>query len=183
MALMFTVDHDHTAIRDEGEEQLIGWIYFTLQTRPGDFQARVTGAPAKTIKLPKRKAYLGPAGHLYKDETSGEPFRLTANDPAFNLEHLTYKVEFELTTLLGEPVEVRHCYFPAPSTDTTLYLTRVMPDPDQPVMVVRSKGYIEDILDATGIGGSLLAAEDDAELRAITGSTAASVAYNMTFGA
>lgn len=153
MAIEFTVEHDHTSIGDDGEEQLIGDISFTVQTRPGDFQLRIqSGSTPRTINLPRRTAYLGPDGHLYKDSTSGEPFRLPANDPIYNLEHITYRADFTLTTLIGEPVTVRHCYFPAPSTDTTLYLTKVMTDPEQVVMVVRTKGYAEDILDASSTG-------------------------------
>lgn len=153
MAINFTVDHDHTAITDEGEQQLIGDVFFTVQTRPGDFQVRNTGGGSlRTITLPKRKAYLGIDGHLYKDATSGEPFRLVANDPSFGLDHITYRADFELTTLIGTSVPVRHCFFPAPNTDTTLYLTRVMKDPDQIVMVVRTTGYAEDILDLGPVG-------------------------------
>lgn len=157
MAIEFTVDHDHTSIGDEGEEQLIGDISFTVQTRPGDFQLRIQSGPSpRAINLPRRTAYLGPDGHLYKDSTSGEPFRLPANDPIYNLEHITYRADFTLTTLLGDPVVVRHCYFPAPSTDTTLYLTKVMTDPEQPVMEVRTKGYVEDILDLAPGRGAVL---------------------------
>jgi len=170
MALEFTVDHDHTAITDVGEEQLIGWIYFTVQTRPGDFQVRDSGAPTpRTITLPRRTAYLAVDGHLYKDEAANEPFRLVANDPAFNLDHITYRAEFNLTTLVGESIPVRHCYFPAPSTDTTAYLTRFIEDPDQIVLEVRTKGYAEDILDATAVGIALVKAANSAEARTALG--------------
>lgn len=170
MTLQFTVEHDHTVFVDAGEEQLIGNIYFTVQTRPGDFQVRDSGAPTpRTISLPRRTAYLGPDGHLYKDETSGEPFRLVANDPAYNLDHITYRADFELTTLIGESIPVRHCYFPAPSTDTTLYLTRAMVDPDQIVMAVRAQCYAEDILDAGALGAVMVTLNTAAEIRAALG--------------
>lgn len=79
MALEFTVDHDHTYAGGEGEEQLIGNISFTVQTRPGDFRVRNSGAPTpRTINLPRRTAWLGVDGHLYKDSSAAEPFRLVA---------------------------------------------------------------------------------------------------------
>lgn len=148
MTIEFTVDHDDTVYGSEGIEQLIGDISFTVQTRTGDFRVRDPGAPQpRTIRFDRRTAYLALDGHLYKDSTSVEPFRLIANDPAFNLDHITYRADFQLTTAIGDPVAVPHTYFPAPSTDTTLYLTRVIEDSDQTVMEVRTKGYIEDILD------------------------------------
>ena len=132
---------------DDGEEQLVGWIHFTVTTKAGDFRSGVSGGSPKTIRLPKRSGWLAADGHLYTDATSGDPMRLVANDPEFNLDHLTYKVEFDLTTLIGEPVDVPHTFFPAPSTDTTVYITKFIKDPDQAVMEVRSKCYVEDIID------------------------------------
>ncbi len=170
MAIEFTVDHDHTVFDGADEEQLVGVIAFTVQTRPGDFQVRHQGGPTtRTITLPRRTAYLAIDGHLYKDATSRQPFRLVANDPAFNLDHITYRADFELTTQIGEPVPVRHCYFPAPSTDTTLYLTKVIDDPDQIVMEVRTKGYAEDILDAGGAGIDVVQSATAADARAAIG--------------
>lgn len=160
MAIQFTVDHDHTAITDDGEQQLIGDVHFTVQTRPGDFQVRNNGGGSpRTITLPARKAYLGVDGHLYKDSSSGEPFRLVANDPVFGLDHITYRVDFELTDIFGAPIPVRHTFFPAPSTDTTVFLTKVMQDPEQIVMEVRTKGYAEDILDVGVVGLDLITSE------------------------
>lgn len=156
MAIKFTVDHDHTYEGDEGEEQLVGWIHFEVTTKAGDLRAGVSGGNPKTVKLPRRSAWLAADGHLYKDATSGLPFRLVANDPEFNLDHLTYKATFELTTLLGVPVDVPHTYFPAPSTDTTAYITRFLRDPDQTVMEVRAKLYAEDIIDLSDYGRAVL---------------------------
>lgn len=148
MAIEFTVDHDHTWAGEEGIEPLIGWITFTVGTYPGDFRVREQGAGVnRTINLPQRKGWLAADGHLYRDQTLEFPCRLVGNDPAFNLEHLTYRADFELTTLMGDPITVPHAYFPAPSTDTTMFLTRVMADPAQPVMQIRAKLYMEDILD------------------------------------
>jgi len=156
VAIKFTVDHDHTYEGDEGEEQLVGWIHFEVTTKAGDLRAGVSGGNPKTVKLPRRSAWLAADGHLYKDATSGLPFRLVANDPEFNLDHLTYKATFELTTLLGVPVDVPHTYFPAPSTDTTAYITRFLRDPDQTVMEVRAKLYAEDIIDLSDYGRAVL---------------------------
>jgi len=147
VAIKFTVDHDHTYEGDDGEEQLVGWIHFTVTTKAGDFRSRDGSGSPKTVRIPRRSGWLASDGHLYADATSGEPMRLVANDPEFNLDHVTYRVDFELTTLLGEPVDVPHTFFPAPSTDTTVHLTRFVKDPDQTVMEVRSKCYVEDIID------------------------------------
>lgn len=159
MAIKFTLDHDHTYEGDDGEEQLVGWIHCSVTTKAGDFRSGVSGGNPKTVKLPRRSGWLAADGHLYKDATSGQPFRLVANDPEFNLDHLTYKIEFELTTLLGEPVEVPYTYFPAPSTDTTAYITRFLRDPGQTVMEVRAKLYAEDIIDLSDYGRSVLTGE------------------------
>lgn len=157
MTIEFTVDHDHTFAGEVGIEQLIGWITFSVSTYPGDFRVREQGAGvSRVINLPSRRGWLAADGHLYKDQTLAAPCRLVANDPAFNLHHVTYRADFDLTTTGGDPVAVPHCFFPAPSTDTTLQLTKVMPDPSQPVMEVRTKGYVEDILDLQGGAAELL---------------------------
>ena len=153
MTIEFTVDHDHTYAAEGGFEQLIGWITFSMSTYPGDFRVRDLGAGMpRTINLPSRRGWLAADGHLYQDQTLAAPCRLVANDPAFNLRHLTYRADFALTTVAGDPIAVPHTFFPAPSTDTTLPLTKVMTDPYQPVMEVRSKIYAEDILDAGDFG-------------------------------
>lgn len=168
MTVKFTVDHDHTYEGEDGEEQLVGWIHFEVTAKAGDFRSGVSGSNPKTIKLPRRSAWLAADGHLYKDATSGLPFRLVANDPEFNLDHLTYKVTFELTTLLGDPVSIQHTFFPAPSTDTTVYVTRFIRDPDQTVMEVLSKAYAADILDASEFGRALLRATSPGDAGAVS---------------
>jgi lysophospholipase L1-like esterase len=157
MAIEFSVDHDHTYASEIGFEQLIGWITFSVGTAPGDFRYRDPSAGlAQSIKLPPRRGWLAADGHLYRDQTLAQPCRLVANDPLFNLRHVTYRVDFALTTLAGDPVPVPPTYFPAPSSDTLLQLTKVMTDPYQPVMEVRAKVYTEDILDAGEFGTDLL---------------------------
>lgn len=167
MTIEFSVDHDHTYAGEDGIEQLIGWITFSVGTYPGDFRVREQGSGTpRTINLPPRRGWLAADGHLYKDQTLAQPFRLVANNPAFNLLHLTYRADFDLTTILGDPVLVPHCYFPAPSNDTTLQLTKVMINPLQPVMEVRTKGYVEDIIDVSNVGESLLTAANATAARA-----------------
>ena len=165
MTIKFTVDHDHTYEGDEGEEQLVGWIYFTVTTKPGDFRSGLGGGTPKTIRLPKRSGWLAADGHVYTDAVNGNPLRLVANDPDFNLDHLTYKVDFELTTLLGEPVDVPHTYFPAPSTDVTVYLTKFIKSPGQTVMELSATVYSDNIIDAGAVGLSLIRAQTIADVR------------------
>lgn len=157
MAIEFTVDHDHTYAAEGGIQQLIGWITFSLGTYPGDFRVRDLGAGMpRTMNIPPRRGWLAPDGHLYQDQTLAQPCRLVANDPAFNLRHLTYRADFALTTLAGDPVAVPHTFFSAPSADSTLPLTKVMSDPYQPVMEIRAKVYTEDIIDAGDFGQDVL---------------------------
>lgn len=170
MTIEFTVDHDHTYAAEGGFEQLIGWITFSMSTYPGDFRVRDLGAGMpRTINLPSRRGWLAADGHLYQDQTLAAPCRLVANDPAFNLRHLTYRADFALTTVAGDPIAVPHTFFPAPSTDTTLPLTKVMTDPYQPVMEVRSKIYAEDILDAGDFGQDVVFAGTASEFWDLAG--------------
>jgi len=157
VAIEFTVDHDHTYAAEGGIQQLIGWITFSLGTYPGDFRVRDLGAGMpRTMNIPPRRGWLAPDGHLYQDQTLAQPCRLVANDPAFNLRHLTYRADFALTTLAGDPVAVPHTFFSAPSADSTLPLTKVMSDPYQPVMEIRAKVYTEDIIDAGDFGQNVV---------------------------
>lgn len=170
MTIEFTVDHDETVIADGGEDQLIGDISFTLDTRPGAFRVGdYSGPTPRTLNLPRRIAYLAADGHLYKDSSADEPFRLPANDPEWNLLHLTYRVDFNLTDLLGNPYPIPLTYMAAPSTDTTAYLTRYIRTPSQVVMEVRAKNYAEDIIDAGAAGMAAIQANTAAELRAAAG--------------
>uniref|UniRef100_UPI0025E95614 hypothetical protein n=1 Tax=Mycolicibacterium sp. TaxID=2320850 RepID=UPI0025E95614 len=170
MAIEFTVDHDHTYSDDNGFGPLIGWITASVGTRPGDFRVRQIGEGlARTINIGPRRGYLAADGHVYKDETLAEPYRLVANDPTFNLLHLTYRVDFALTTLVGDPVPVPSTYFPAPSTDTILQLSKVMSDPSQPVMEVRAKVWAEDILDAGEFAQDILTTSTAADFWELAG--------------
>ena len=166
MAIEFTVDHNDEVANDAGIEPLIGWVTATVETRPGNYRVRDLGGPTpRALKLEPRKGYLAADGHMYKDQTLDDEFRLVANDPVFNLRELTYRFDFDLTTLAGVPVSIPFCRGPAPSSDTTLHLARLMNDLDQPVFEVRTKGYAEDILDARATGIASIKAATPAEGR------------------
>lgn len=168
MTIEFSVDHKDDVADDTGIPPLIGWVTATVETRPGNFRVRdVGGAVPRALKLQPRKGYLAANGHMYKDERLTAPFRLVANDPVFNLRELTYRFDFDLTTLVGVPVEIPFCRGPAPSYDTTLYLARLMNDLDQPVIEVRTKGYAGDILDAKEVGIGVVTAGSAAEAREV----------------
>lgn len=153
MAIEFTVDHKDDIADNAGITTLIGWVTATVETKSGNYRVRDLGGPMPSaLKLAPRKGYLAADGHMYKDDSLADPFRLVANDPAFNLRELTYRFDFDLTTAIGVPVSIPFCRGPAPSIDTTLYLARLMNDPDQPVIEVRTKGYAKDILDASPFG-------------------------------
>lgn len=159
MTVQFTLDYANDQANQDGEAPLIGWVSCSIGDRAGDFRVRNLGAGIpRVLNIATRRGYLAADGHLYKDTSLTEPFRLVANDPAFNLRHITYRVDFDLSTLEGDPVPIPHTFFPAPGVDTIAYLARAISDPSQPIMEVRSKGYAEDILDAAAVGINVLKA-------------------------
>lgn len=65
-------------------------------------------------------------GRLRSEHGGDIGVRLWANDPVFNLGELWYRVDIEVTTLIGEPVALRGGAFRAPSTDVVINLADVL---------------------------------------------------------
>jgi hypothetical protein len=70
-------------------------------------------------------------GQLKSEPGGTVGVRMWANDPIFELDRLQYRVEADLTDPLGRPVPWRVFAFDAPTSDLTVNLVHVMPDPSQ----------------------------------------------------
>lgn len=127
----FTVQFDVAATQADSDDAnldsdivaLTGVVTFTPilgDAKPvlaPDYQPRPTG-----FKLLPVQAVIDTDGRLKRAKASDVGVRLTANDPVLELDALVYRVDFALTTLLGEPVKVVGGYFSAPASDTTINL-------------------------------------------------------------
>ena len=109
-----------------------GPVYFEPTLLPGqripdpDYPSRPTGLAMRTFS-----GFLDTDGQL-KVEPGGElGVSLWANDPAWNLPRLQYRVRAELTDLLGRPVRWHTFHFDAPADDTDRNLIHYMPLPGQ----------------------------------------------------
>lgn len=88
-------------------------------TRPAGFGPRVFDG------------YLDSDGQLKSAPGGSVGLRLWANDPAFALERLQYRVTAELTDLLGRPVPFASFCFDAPTEDVETSLVLLLPEPGQ----------------------------------------------------
>ena len=109
-----------------------GPVYFEPALLPGqripdpDFPSRPTGLAMRTFT-----GFLDTDGRL-KSEAGGElGVSLWANDPAWNLPRLQYRVRAELTDLYGKPVRWHSFSFDAPATTADRNLVQYMPLPGQ----------------------------------------------------
>ena len=109
-----------------------GPMYFEPCLLPGqripdpDYPSRPTGLAMRTFT-----GFLDTDGIL-KTEAGGEAgVRLWANDPAWGIERLQYRVRADLTDLLGNSVRWSTFNFDAPGIDQVRDLTAVMPKPGQ----------------------------------------------------
>lgn len=109
-----------------------GPVYFEPALLPGqripdpDFPSRPTGLAMRTFT-----GFLDTDGRL-KSEAGGElGVSLWANDPAWGLARLQYRVRAELTDLDGRPVRWHSFSFDAPSDDGDRNLVHYMPLPTQ----------------------------------------------------
>lgn len=109
-----------------------GPVYFEPALLPGqripdpDFPSRPTGLAMRTFT-----GFLDTDGRL-KSEAGGElGVSLWANDPAWGLARLQYRVRAELTDLYGKPVRWHSFSFDAPATTADRNLVQYMPLPGQ----------------------------------------------------
>ncbi len=119
----------------EGEVAAVavsGPVYFEPALLPGqripdpEYPSRPTGLAMRTFS-----GFLDTDGQL-KVEPGGElGVSLWANDPAWNLPRLQYRVRAELTDLYGKPVRWHSFSFDAPATTADRNLVQYMPLPGQ----------------------------------------------------
>ena len=109
-----------------------GPMYFEPALAPGvripdpEYPSRPTGLAMRTFV-----GFLDTDGRL-KSEAGGElGVSLWANDPAWNLDRLQYRVRAELTDLDGRPVRWHSFSFDAPGDDNDRNLIQYMPLPSQ----------------------------------------------------
>ena len=119
----------------EGEVAAVavsGPVYFEPALLPGqripdpEYPSRPTGLAMRTFT-----GFLDTDGILKTEAGGEEGVRLWANDPAWGIERLQYRVRADLTDLAGNPVRWQSFNFDAPGVDQVRDLTAVMPKPGQ----------------------------------------------------
>lgn len=91
---------------------------------------RAALAPQYAVQMGIITGYIDTDGQLKASKGGPVGVRLPANDPVLGLQSLPYKVEFSLlTTAAGIPVSVAGTTFTVPATDTTVWLSSVLPAP------------------------------------------------------
>ena len=171
-----------------------GPMYFEPTLLPGqripdpDYPSRPTGLAMRTFT-----GFLDTDGVLKTEAGGEEGVRLWANDPAWEVERLQYRVRADLTDLLGSPVRWHSFNFDAPTEDIVRDLTLEIPLPGQKFGRGRPGfGLAKDTgVDINGDGQLVLVREDGYELGAVTvpelsdtldEAQGETIAYVMTFG-
>ena len=199
MPLNFTLHYDDRIndlddkVGDVAETVVTGPMYFVPNIRPGA-RIPVQDALPRPLGLAMRafEGYLDTDGRL-KNEQGGETgIRLWANDPAWNLPRLQYRVLADLTDLFGNPVPWQDFYFDAPTVDIERNLAAEMPKPGQKFGRGRPGfGIAVGGIDLDEQGRLLLTREDGQDIGAVEipdlteafdEVAAQSVAYALTFG-
>jgi hypothetical protein len=137
MALtQFTVQYDLlAATSDSGDAgadadlvSLIGEVHFTPQfASASPIQAREYSPRPTGFRLLPVLGYIDSDGRLKNARAGTLGVRLIANDAVLELpDPLVYRVDFRLTTPIGEPVRVDTVYFEAPDSDLTVQLAEVL---------------------------------------------------------
>ena len=137
-----------------------GPMYFEPTLLPGqripdpDYPSRPTGLAMRTFS-----GFLDTDGQL-KVEPGGElGVSLWANDPAWNLPRLQYRVRAELTDLYGKPVRWHSFSFDAPATTADRNLVQYMPLPGQ--KYARGPGAWNIVSGSFDEDGNLVLVNDD----------------------
>lgn len=159
MALIqFTVQHDLLATTSDSSDAdadadlipLIGDVTFTpqidhyRQLLAAEYLPRPTG-----FRLLPITGYIGMDGRLRSVRNGSLGVRLTANDPVLGLAKLPYRVDFHMTTPLGEPVRVDGGVFDAPSTDVSIWLVNALSGGNvNPILNLIDGGFHDSVFDA-----------------------------------
>lgn len=132
--------------------------------------------------------WLDADGELKPSKGGSVGVRLDANDPAFNLSRLQYRITAPegLTDANGEVVDWAAVYFDAPKDDQIVYLSKELPKPGQKFGRGRPGfGIATNGLDVNADGQLVITREDGTVLPpvfTVPESQALSVSYAMTFG-
>ena len=200
MPLSFTVTYSdrindtEDVSGDVAAAVVTGPVYFEPCLLPGqripdpDYPSRPTGLAMRTFT-----GFLDTDG-LLKTEAGGEEgVRLWANDPAWSVDRLQYRVRADLTDLAGNPVRWQSFSFDAPAEDVEVLLTLELPLPGQkfgrgrPGFGLQHGGGV----DINESGQLVLLREDGQEVGAVTvpelsdtldEAQGETIAYVMTFG-
>lgn len=107
-------------------------------------------------------------GQLKASKGGAVGVRLWANDPVLELDQLTYRVSFDVSTTLGQKVPIEDGFFEALSTDGTLNLADVLTSTGSPSIGNNTQPviYAHEIVDSTNVGIALMTADDEAAARA-----------------
>lgn len=191
----FTVQYDLLASATDSSDvgvdadivPLIGSVLF----EPVIADDRAVLAPSYTprpagFKLRSFTGFIDVDGRLKSARSGAVGVRLWANDPQLDLEELTYKVSFNLTTPVGEPVRVDGGYFEAPSTDVAVNLADVLQSVGSPGVGITKgdkgdQGFSFVGLSAAGDGTSVVGlVESDNGVVPAGNPIPVSLAYNST---
>ena len=134
--VQFTVEYDFLAVTSDSSDSnadadlvaLIGQVDFTPQfTTEAPILARNYSPRPTGFRILTVSGFIDTDGRLKNARAGTVGVRLIANDPVLELpDPLVYRVDWHLTTPLGQPVSVPTNYFEAPSTDITVQLAEVM---------------------------------------------------------
>lgn len=130
----FTVEFAMYANQADGDDSnvdadripLVGDVYFEPVLRNHNPIMATGHTPPAGFTIRTIAGFIDSDGVLYSSRGGAEGVRLWANDPVLALPSLTYRVTFDLTTPLGQPVRVDGGYFTAPSDDRVINLVDVL---------------------------------------------------------
>jgi hypothetical protein len=122
-----TTSDSSDAGADADEVALIGEVDFTPQfASDSPILAREYSPRATAFRILTVTGYVDTDGRLKNTRAGTIGVRLISNDPVLELpDPLVYRVDFRLTTPLGQPVRVAAAYFEAPDSDVTVQLAEV----------------------------------------------------------
>ena len=190
----FTVQYDLYASQSDSADTgvdadivpLMGEVRFTPVTADDKPVQAPTYSPRPAgIKLLPFFGYMDSDGQLKAGPGGAVGVRLWANDPVLGLSTgLTYRVDFDLRTPVGEKVTVDGGYFSAPSVDGTVNLADVLTSTGSPVVGLGGGGdnnlYAREIVDSTTVGRALITAASAAAARAAIGAVGkGDLVYNV----
>lgn len=127
----FTVEYDLLALAPDSLDMgadvdlvaLIGEVDFIAQFSDSKAIQAPTYDPRPTgFKVLKFTGYLDTDGRLKSARSGAIGVRLPALDPTYGIDRLVYRVEFRLTTPVGQRVNVDPGYLEAPDSDITVNL-------------------------------------------------------------